>query len=149
MTTDDLLPTPSEIEHFVKTRKLKQLVNVDISEFDPQLRVYLSQDFGLGRLFRWLRARTPLIGESIVLAHILRISAQEKIFFPERTIRRVIREFEEKDLDPEAKAWLVGLHHIEKGNRFQNGSNAWKRQNKMNGENKNGQTTKLQTADIP
>jgi len=100
-------------------RKMRYL-HLNLSEFDPEIRAKISQRWGIGRVFRWLRGRASIIGETILLAHILRISRTFNMRYTERSIRRVInRDFEEQDLDPEAKSWLIGIVYPHKGNRFQ------------------------------
>ena len=64
------------------------------------------QKQGLPRLFRWVRSKAPVHGETLVLAYILLSVKEIGIVYPRNTISRVIKkEFEEKS-PSQAKNWL-------------------------------------------
>lgn len=75
---------------------------------DSHIHAKIAQNYGLGRLFRELKARHPHIGESVLIAKILHISRGVNHKFPLRTVERVLRETDEH-LPNQTKRWLLDI----------------------------------------
>ena len=77
--------------------------------WNKQIGAKIRANWGISRLFNWLKGKCPIHGESLVLASVLLISKQHNRQFKKRSISRVInREFEEK-LPTGAKRYLLDL----------------------------------------
>lgn len=81
----------------------------DISSFDRHIGVKIQQNWGLRRIFSWLKSKFPYHGDSIVLSHILYIGKRFNRKFSDRTILRVINQFFDETIPTEAKKNILDI----------------------------------------
>lgn len=83
----------------------------NISYWNVQLHNYTGKNWGVSRVFKWLRSKSPYIGESAILAHILQHSA---IRYSRFSIARCIRTYFHEKLESNTRNWLLNLSNASK-----------------------------------
>lgn len=71
---------------------------------DEDIEAKIKQNWGVGRLFRFLRKSMPYHGETLVLAQILHLSVKIDQKYHIRSVSRVVNTMMKEKVDPQAKA---------------------------------------------
>jgi hypothetical protein len=79
-----------------------------ISDLDVHIGAKIKDNWGLNRIFQWLRGKEPYHGDSIILTHILFIAKRFNRQFKKRTISRIINRFEE-NLQGDVKRSILAI----------------------------------------
>ena len=80
----------------------------NISFFNKQIGAKIRGNWGIQRIFSWLKDKVPIHGQSLVLSQILIVSKVMNRQFKERSIKRVMAKFDER-LPMAAKRYILNL----------------------------------------
>ena len=79
-----------------------------ISFFNKHIGAKIRANWGIQRMFSWLKGKCPIHGESLILSQILIVSKVMNRQFKERSIKRIMAKFDEK-LPIGTKRYILNL----------------------------------------